>query len=351
MKEISYNILFFSLLIIFFEICLNSEIKYNHTSLENNLVFVFSTFRHGARHPFVDVDYFGNQISEKGKLTPYGEIQHLEIGKKYRERYSNFLDMNFNPKQMYIRSSDIGRTITSTLKQLEGLFNKTIKSENLDIIKNGWKFWELFQLNQTQRNKSDKYFEYCDNIDQKRHLSNIDNIFPILKICFGLNKAPNIAHFCDSAFAAYFEYTYNNQTNNKIGKCGKESADKLHQFCINTFDTYKGWDEKAAYMFYTFFKNILKYMSDAIEGKSEIKMVMIGGHEITVDRFMDFLDGLKIIPRTHYPHYACNIVIELRKYNNEFFLEFYYNDILKYNETLEYLNHFLVQKIFLILLL
>ena len=94
-----------------------------------------------------------------------------------------------------------------------------INKVKYDIIKNGWKFWELFQLNQTQRNKSDKYFEYCDNIDQKRHLSNIDNIFPILKICFGLNKAPNIAHFCDSAFAAYFEYTYNNQTNNKIGKC------------------------------------------------------------------------------------------------------------------------------------
>ena len=66
-------------------------------------------------------------------------------------------------------------------------------------------------------------------------------------------------------------------------------------------------------------------------------MVMIGGHEITVDKFMDFLDGLKIIPRTHYPHYACNIVIELRKYNDEFFTEIYYNDILKYNKTLKYL--------------
>ena len=50
---------------------------------------------------------------------------------------------------------------------------------------------------------------------------------------------------------------------------------------------------------------------------------------------MNFLDGLKIIPRTHYPHYACNIVIELRKYNEEFYLEFYYNDILKYNETFQ----------------
>ena len=44
---------------------------------------------------------------------------------------------------------------------------------------------------------------------------------------------------------------------------------------------------------------------------------------------------MNIIPRTHYPHYACNIVIELRKYDQDFYLEFYYNDILKYNKTLE----------------
>ena len=76
-------------------------------------------------------------------------------------------------------------------------------------------------------------------------------------------------------------------------------------------------------------------MYNAINGTSRIKMMMIGGHDVTLGPFMDFLDGLKIIPRDHYPHYACNLVIELRKYNQDFYLEFYYNDILKYNNTLE----------------
>ena len=74
------------------------------------------------------------------------------------------------------------------------------------------------------------------------------------------------------------------------------------------FDTFRGWDEAGAYMFYMLYQNILRYMVNAIEGTSDLKMVMIGGHDITVDKFMNFLDGLKIIPRTHYPHYACNIV-------------------------------------------
>ena len=76
-------------------------------------------------------------------------------------------------------------------------------------------------------------------------------------------------------------------------------------------------------------------MYNAINGTSKIKMVMIGGHDVSLGPFMDFLDGLKIIPRSHYPHYACNLVIELRKYNKDFYMEFYYNDILKYNNTLE----------------
>ena len=83
------------------------------------------------------------------------------------------------------------------------------------------------------------------------------------------------------------------------------------------------------------YQHIFDYMNNAVYNISQIKMVMIGGHDITVDKFINFLDGMKIIPRTHFPHYACNIVIELRKYNNILYIEFYYNDILKYNNTLD----------------
>jgi hypothetical protein len=76
-------------------------------------------------------------------------------------------------------------------------------------------------------------------------------------------------------------------------------------------------------------------MDNYINGRSKLRMVMIGGHDVTVGPLMNFLSGLKIIPRTHYPHYACNIVMELRKYDQDFYLEIYYNDILKYNNTLE----------------
>ena len=311
----------------------SSDIYYNHTSSEDNLYFVVTTYRHGARYPFVNVDFFGNGIRHKGALTNYGAYQHLEIGKKYRERYSNFLDMNFNPKEMYIRSSDVERTVISTMKELEGLFGKSIGKNFFKIVNNGLSYWNLYTLNNTARQELEKYFGFCDK--KKRRLPDISEIFPILQQCYGTQKPPNTDSFCDSVFTAYFEYAYSNKTDNLIGKCGRENADKMYDFCVKSFDAKRGWNEKAAYMFYTMYQTIFNYMFEAIEGKSPLKMVMIGGHDCTVDQFMNFLNGMKIIPRTHYPHYACNIVIELRKYNEEFYLEFYYNDILKYNETLQ----------------
>jgi len=332
MKVCFFNIFIFLCLIILSN-CSESDIYYKHKSSDNNLYFVLSTFRHGARHTFFGTDYFGNRVPAKGALTAVGAQQHLEIGKNYRERYSNFLNMSFDPKQMYIRSSDVERTVVSTLKELEGLFGRVIGRNYLHIIKNGIDFWNLYYLNNTDRQQLDGYFNYCDK--KKRRLGNMSEVLPLLKECYGVKNAPDDWTLCDSVFTAYYEYKYANKTDNRIGKCGSDKADKLHDFCVRTYNSYRGWNEKAAYMFYKFFENVFRYMTNAIEGKNEIKMVMIGGHDTTVDKLMNFFDGLHIINRTHYPHYACNIVLELRKYNDDFYLEIYYNDILKYNQTLQ----------------
>lgn len=297
MHTILNIILIISTNLYIYAIGFNEEKFYNHTSLERNLYFVFSTFRHGARSPFSKIDYFGNNISNPGALSRYGAIQHLEIGKKYHQRYWNFLNMSFDKNQIYIRSSDIERTIVSTLKQLEGLFGKIISRSNIHIIKNGNNYWNLFQLNNSEHEELDRYFQYCN---KKRflpdHLNILRNeIFPFLKECYGKSNVPNPGYFCDSVFTAYFEYIYSNDTENKIGKCGKDKADKMNKFCFDFYNTFKDWNENAAYMFYILFQNIFKHMINFIQGKNDLRMMMIGGHDVTVDKLMNFLDGLKLI--------------------------------------------------------
>ena len=324
------------LICLLFNIHHTEDILYNHKT-SDNLYFVFTTFRHGARTSYGRLDIFGNPINPQETLTKYGALQHYEIGLKYRYRYSNFVNMTFDKKQFYIRSSNSERVIISTEKELEGFFNKTINRNNIHIANLRNNLWNLFLLNEEEIKEAEKYKNYCKkrnlDIDYKQIFST--EIFPLLKNCYGVQNTPNLYGFCDYVYAAYFEYTYGNDTNNKIGKCGRENATKIHDFCYNWYNTFRGWDEYFAYMFYILFKHIFDFMDNAVNGNSPLKMVMIGGHETTVDKFMNFLDGMKLIPRTHYPHFACNIVIELRKYNNEYYLEFYYNDILKYNNTLE----------------
>ena len=47
---------------------------------------------------------------------------------------------------IYFRSSNIGRTIVSTEKELEGFFNKTIDRLNIVIPRGGGYFMNLFDL-------------------------------------------------------------------------------------------------------------------------------------------------------------------------------------------------------------
>ena len=333
------NILFLYLNLSLIALSYCVDVMYNHTNQENNLYFVFTTFRHGARKPLFGKDYFGNSNYLAGALTTYGRIQHLEIGRKYRKRYSNFVNISFDKNELYIRSSNIGRTIVSTEKELEGFFNKTIDRSNIAIVVGGLYFMNLFHLDPKEQAEMNKYVASCPKRKLGKNYGAIyyTEILPNVKKCHMMEniKDTGVMMFCDSVISHYFEYYYGNETYNIIGRCSKENIQKFYNFCVDFYNTFRGWNELGAYMFYMLFQNIFKYMDNYINGRSKIKMIMIGGHDVTVAPLMDFLSGLKIIPRTHFPHYACNIVIEFRKYGQDFYIEFYYNDILKYNNTLE----------------
>ena len=320
-------------------LCHCEDVMYSHTNQENNLYFVFTTFRHGARKPLPGTDYFGNRNYSAGALTRYGAIQHLEIGRNYRKRYSNFVNVSFDKNELYIRSSDVGRTIISTEKELEGFFNKTIDRSNIFIARGGGYFMNLFHLDPNEQAEMNKYVGSCKKRNLGKNFGEIyhKEIFPNVKKCDQMENIGDagIWMFCDTMISHYFEYSYGNETYNIINRCSKENIQMFYDFCVEYYDSFRGWNELGAYMFYMLFQHIFQYMDNYINGRSKIRMMMIGGHDVTVGPLMDFLSGLNIIPRTHYPHYACNVVMELRKYGQDFYLEFYYNDILKYNNTLE----------------
>ena len=321
-------------------------IKYNHTNRENNLYFVFSTFRHGARKPFTNNDIFKNNINNPGSLTSYGKKQHLIIGENYRERYFNFLNLgnkSFNTDQLLVRSSSKKRTLISTEMQLQGMLNSKDYNKIIQHVKLQPNFFILYNIN--IKNNTDIFTYHktsCQNLrrltqdNEIKYINELEtDILPIFEKCYGKVNRKKLTPFCDDVFSSYHEYMYESKKTNNIGKCNINFINKLNNFCINYYDSIRGWSEENAYYFFTFFSRLFKYMKDAVDGNGKIKMILIGGYDSSVSLLMNFFDGLNIIKRTQYPYYGFNIVIELRKYNNLFYLEIYYNDILKYNQTLK----------------
>jgi hypothetical protein len=198
---------------------------------------------------------------------------------------------------------------------------------------------DIYNLVSKEQKEITKYLESCPKRNLAKNFKDFYNheIFPSIKECHLKNNISDsgIHKFCDSMISHYYEYTYGNETDNIIRRCGSENIKKFYDFCVEYFDSFRGSNKYESYILYNFFQHIFKYMYNAIKGRSKIKMIMIGGHDKTIIKLMNFLDELQIIRRTHFPHYAYNILIELRKYNHDFYLEFYYNDILKYNNTLK----------------
>ena len=322
------------------------EKNYNHSNIENNLYFVFSSFRHGARKPLVYVDIFKNKIKNPGKLTQFGAKQHLNIGKNNRKRYFHFLNLRnktFNTEQIIVRSSNIPRAFLSTKMQLQGLLSSKnyyniIQSIN---VMNG--VFILYNFNISNNIDIFSYYNKCNNkrilIDVKlnQDFNKAFNkiILPLFEKCYGKTKVTSLFNFCDEYFSSYYEYKYESSKSNKISKCAPNIIIQINDFCINYLNSIRVWSEKYAYYFYSFFNILLNYMKDAIDGISKLKMIMIGGHDTSLEILMNFFSGLNIIKRTEFPRFAFNILMELRKYNNQYYIEIYYNDNLKYNRTVD----------------
>lgn len=96
--------------------------------VSSELLLVVEVFRHGGRVPLYEKfsAAFGakwNITSED--LTTSGERQHYLLGLKRRKLYIDqleFLPPNYDPRLMYIESTDLNRTIMSAYAHLMGMF-------------------------------------------------------------------------------------------------------------------------------------------------------------------------------------------------------------------------------------
>ncbi|KRY10309.1 Lysosomal acid phosphatase, partial [Trichinella patagoniensis] len=81
-------------------------------------------WRHGDRTPAMNFPLNPDQVWSEGtgELTKLGILQQYELGRFLRHRYENFLPKNYSSHEVFIRSTDVNRTLMSALANLAALF-------------------------------------------------------------------------------------------------------------------------------------------------------------------------------------------------------------------------------------
>ena len=146
-----------------------SLLLFNNSSNEK-IIFAFQLNRHGARSPYSGVkngiDVYKEKWIKNGELTDIGKRQLYLLGVKVRKRYIDefkLLSREYNPQEIYIRSTDHNRTIESIYSFLQGLYPSGTGPIISDKVYNNKSI--IYPPNE-------KYKENFDNITYKYNMTN-----------------------------------------------------------------------------------------------------------------------------------------------------------------------------------
>lgn len=323
----------------------------------------------------------------RGELTQVGINQQYILGLRNKKRYQGFYDLNYNPDEILVYSTNVNRTIASAQAQLHAMFSSEYvpdlskvdnrsfpgyfnQEELKGLISSSTNRINFFPIaihtyedrvykNQSISEKTmdfdlekncKAYSKFRDENKQKPFIEKMVNKFrngcgPVLEKHYGLNGTYNyrmLHYLCDSYIANYFQG--NNELLKYFEECG--GRDAFLQQCYD-FESMKQFDVEqggnASFIGVMTQSSIFRKMMDWMEKRiilndrtkpvvAKPKYVMYSAHDTTLASMMTFINKtLNITPQ--YTPYGSSIFFELRKYGDNFNVEYYYNGELKGNWT------------------
>ncbi|XP_026731116.1 prostatic acid phosphatase isoform X1 [Trichoplusia ni] len=276
-------------------------------------------FRHGDRTP-VDpypTDPWKNESLwpvKFGELTNIGKSQHYALGKWLRQRYSHLLSDDFDPTQIYVRSTDVDRTLMSAQVNLAGMYpangkaiwNSDLMWQPIPVHTVPEKDDELLAMKKPCRAYDKELDRLIHSKPYKDRLSKYQHLMDYLSAYTGM-KVKDYYDIDDIYSTLYIESLYNFTLPNWTHSV---YPDQMREPACYSFTTPTGTPLLARLKVGPLLKHIMAHMLKATSNDNDLnhhKVVMYSGHDLTVGSVLNALglyDG-------NCPVYTSTILFEL----------------------------------------
>ncbi|KAK6629954.1 hypothetical protein RUM43_003775 [Polyplax serrata] len=288
------------------------------------LCFVTLVYRHGDRAPVAPypTDPYKNPTcwpNGWAQLTKLGKLQHLELGRWLRNRYWNFISNRYNVSDIYVRSTDVDRTLMSAYCCLAGLYECWSQGEtdflpwqpipvhtipvHMDSVLAGYKncqvyndlFQELLETSEVSA-FNDCYRDVYSSLSEKSGLS-----IKSAKDCVFLYSTLNIENMHGFQLPSWTRDFF------------PEPLKKISEFafrlpCYTT--------PLKRFKCGPLLKDIIQHMEDKIGGNLTEKIWMYSAHDTTLANLMQCLDVYDGV----IPPYTATVIFELLRAHVEYYV-------------------------------
>ncbi|KAL0099652.1 hypothetical protein PUN28_019804 [Cardiocondyla obscurior] len=299
------------------------------------IVFANVLYRHGDRTPVRPYknDPYRNESSwpvPYGQLTNVGKHQHLLLGRWLRKRYSDFLSDTYTPHDIYVRSTDVDRTLMSAEANLAGLY-PPVKNQIWDSLK-----WMPIPVHTTPEKFDNilKGSKHCPRYNYEmekvlrspeiEHMNKSNKkLYEYLTENSGdkINSFKKVEHLYDVLF---IEQLYNKT----LPQWTKSVfPDKLKPITIFSFmlESYNKILQrlKSGPLVKEMIHHMVKKAQNTLQ--PDRKLWIYSAHDETVANMLMTLDLFE----PHCPPYAALILIELRRKEDQYFVTISYKNTTK----------------------
>ncbi|KAL4428941.1 hypothetical protein ABPG74_011137 [Tetrahymena malaccensis] len=336
--------------------------------VQAQLKFVLELYRHGARTPINSWYDADQQKADAGELTATGQRQHYNLGLKLREEYRGFIPDHYNHSEIYVRSTDVNRTLMSAASHVQGMFPQYTGNQ---LPSNLSEQYTLPYFKDAQNYLPNTLSALPSNIQvlpihtqlEEGDIvlqpdSNCDN-YSKLKKAFYAEKQDTI-NFINQQFSnTYQQYSIavNKTVKNfddmhsleSTFECDRYNARYVPYFSFDlrenaTFLTSLSWNfqfgqpELLRALNTPFLNQLLAYLNPVVQGKNKngLKWVMFSAHDTNVhlisaalnftsidcllnQRFPDqFKPTTPYYNCEQYPHFTASLLFELHQANQTF---------------------------------